>query len=121
MIAPKPDGDAQLEEVAEQAFAVPGCHVCSGVMKPDVVFFGEGVPQTRVRTAIDAVERSDALLVVGSSLMVFSGFRFARRAAELGKPIAIINQGKTRADELADLKIDEDCQSVLMNLAASCA
>ena len=121
ILALKPDGDAQLANTAQKAFSVPGCFRCSGVMKPDVVFFGENVPQPRVIAAIEAVERSDALLVVGSSLMVFSGFRFARRAAELGKPIAILNQGKTRADGLADIKIDEDCQSVLTNIAASCA
>jgi NAD-dependent SIR2 family protein deacetylase len=71
------------------------------------------VPKTRVRDAMDAVDRADALLVVGSSLMVFSGFRFARRAGELGKPLAIVNRGRTRADDLAELRIDEDCADVL--------
>ena len=85
--------------------------------KPDVVFFGESVPQTRVESAYEATERADALLVVGSSLMVFSGFRFARHAHEHGKPIAIINRGHTRADDLATLKIDADCGTVLGQVA----
>ena len=109
----KPDGDTELNAVAYDDFDVPACETCGGIVKPDVVFFGENVPRSRVATALEAVEKSDALLIVGSSLMVFSGFRFARRAADLGKPIAIINQGKTRADDLATLKIDADCQSVL--------
>ena len=82
-------------------------------MKPDVVMFGENVPTQRVEEAMAAVDRSDALLVVGSSLMVFSGFRFARRAHEMGKPIAIVNRGATRADDLATLKIEADCAATL--------
>ncbi len=109
----KPDGDAELADSSYQRFAVPACGDCRGIMKPDVVMFGEGVPKRRVEQARAAVERADALLVVGSSLMVFSGFRFARRAAELEKPVAILNQGRTRADELATLKIDADCTRVL--------
>jgi NAD-dependent SIR2 family protein deacetylase len=109
----KPDGDAELAEKGHQDFRVPGCRSCDGVVKPDVVMFGESVPRNRVTDAMAAVERSDALLVVGSSLIVFSGFRFAKRARELQKPIAIVNRGKTRADELAAVKIDEDCRQVL--------
>ena len=116
----KPDGDAALGIDAHDAFAVPGCVDCGSVVKPDVVFFGEGVPKDRVSAANTAVDYSDALLVVGSSLMVYSGYRFARRASELGKPIAILNQGRTRADELADLRIDEDCRSVLTTIATAC-
>ncbi len=109
----RPDGDAELAEESHRHFRVPGCYRCEGVMKPDVVMFGESVPQDRVAAAMASVERSDALLVVGSSLMVFSGFRFARRAGELGKPLAIVNRGRTRADDIAELKVDEDVLSVL--------
>lgn len=107
------DGDAELVDDAGADFRVPGCAACNGIQKPDVVMFGENVPKGRVAEAMNAVERTGALLVVGSSLMVFSGFRFARRAGELGKPLAIVNLGRTRADELAHLKLDEDCSSVL--------
>ena len=75
--------------------------------------FGESVPRERVDTAMAAVERTDALLIIGSSLMVYSGFRFARRASELGRPIAIVNRGRTRADDLAMLKVDADCLHVV--------
>ena len=109
----KPDGDAELAESGHRDFAVPGCASCGGVVKPDVVMFGETVPKERVDTAMAAVARTDALLIIGSSLMVYSGFRFARRASELGKPIAIVNRGRTRADELATLRIGADCQQAL--------
>ncbi len=113
----KPDGDAELghEQVAE--FRVPGCPLCGGMIKPDVVFFGENVPKQRVADAMQQLDDSDALLVVGSSLMVFSGFRFVRRAAETGKPVLILNRGRTRGDELASVKIDEDCGAVLSRVA----
>jgi NAD-dependent SIR2 family protein deacetylase len=116
----RPDGDAELDKEACMEFRIPGCRYCGGTMKPDVVFFGENVPRRRVAEAVGAVDASDALLVVGSSLMVFSGYRFARRAAELDKPIAIVNRGKTRADDLAQLKIDDDCRDVLARAAAAC-
>ncbi len=119
--AVRPDGDVELESPDYEQFQVPDCQQCGGVVKPDVVFFGENVPRERVTVAMQAVEQADALLVVGSSLMVFSGFRFARRAAELGKPIAIVNQGRTRADDLALLKIDADCTDVLSRIASLCA
>ncbi len=121
VVAVRPDGDVELEYADYEQFEVPPCEHCGGVIKPDVVFFGENVPRARVNTAMQAVEQADALLVVGSSLMVFSGFRFARRAAELGRPIAIVNQGKTRADDLASVKVDADCTDVLSQLAGSCA
>lgn len=107
------DGDAEIVDEATSSFSVPDCGACGGIVKPDVVMFGESVPKERVQTAMDAVERAEALLVVGSSLMVFSGFRFARRAGELGKALAIVNRGRTRADDLAELRIDEDCARVL--------
>jgi len=109
----KPDGDAELPERSHRSFRVPSCTECGGIVKPDVVMFGEAVPKVRVSDATSAVERADALLVVGSSLMVFSGYRFARQAAALDKPIAIVNQGVTRADDIAALKVDEDCARVL--------
>jgi len=108
-----PDGDADLENVDFSAFDVPGCAVCGGLLKPDVVFFGESVPRARVQDAMVAASESDAMLVVGSSLMVFSGFRFARAMVEAGKPIAAINVGRTRADDLLTLKIAAPCASVL--------
>jgi len=114
---PRPDGDSEPADGDYASFDVPPCPDCGGIVKPDVVFFGESVPKPRVAAALDAVERAGALLVVGSSLMVFSGFRFARRAAELGKPIAIVNRGRTRADDLATLKIDADCAPVLEQTA----
>ncbi len=86
---------------------------CGGTVKPDVVMFGESVPKARVQRAMSAIDSAAALLVVGSSLMVFSGFRFARHASAAGKPIAIVNQGRTRADEMATLKVDQDCGIVL--------
>lgn len=84
---------------------------------PDVVFFGDTVPPQRVFSCMSAVESADAILVVGSSLQVFSGFRFCRRAAELGKSVGLINPGKTRADELAGLKLRADCGPLLQQLA----
>ena len=109
----KPDGDAELSDGAEHDFRVPDCTACGGVVKPHVVMFGEAVPKDRVSGAMAAVGRADALLVMGSSLMVFSGFRFARRAAELEKPIAIVNQGRTRADDIASVKVDDECGRAL--------
>ena len=111
--SPRPDGDADLPEALERQFVVPLCPHCQGTLMPDVVFFGGTVPAPRVQACMEALERADALLVVGSSLQVFSGFRFCRRASELGKPIAIVNPGKTRGDGLADIKLEADCQALL--------
>src|SRR5262245_40179238 len=111
-----PDGDADLEDVAFESFEVPACDACGGLLKPDVVFFGENVPAERVQRAMAAIERSDAMLVVGSSLMVYSGYRFAVAAAEAGKPIAAINLGRTRADDLLTLKVTDRCASALRAL-----
>jgi NAD-dependent SIR2 family protein deacetylase len=108
----KPDGNAELHN-GHDRFAVPECESCGGVVKPDVVMFGESVPRDRVRRAFTAVGRADALLVVGSSLTVYSGFRFVRCAHEKRKPIAILNLGRTRADDMASLLIDADCSEVL--------
>jgi len=111
--ADAPDGDADLDGHDFSTFDVPGCAVCGGLLKPDVVFFGENVPRERVERARLALAASDAMLVVGSSLMVFSGFRFAREAAALGKPVVAINLGRTRADELLTLKVEADCAAAL--------
>jgi NAD-dependent SIR2 family protein deacetylase len=108
-----PDGDADLESQDFAGFVVPECAVCSGRLKPDVVFFGENVPPARVTEAMAGVERADAMLIVGSSLMVYSGFRFARAAAQRGIPIAAVNRGVTRADSLLELKIERGVGEVL--------
>jgi NAD-dependent SIR2 family protein deacetylase len=108
-----PDGDAELDSGAEDGLTVPSCSSCSGVLKPAVVFFGENVPKPRIEAAYAALDQADALLVVGSSLMVFSGYRFARRAAELGKPVVVINSGVTRADAIASLKLQSECGALL--------
>ncbi len=117
---PAPDGDARLPPERDLSeFIVPDCAACGGMLKPDVVFFGENVPGERVTEAIDALETADAMLVVGSSLMVFSGYRFARRAVEQGKRIAAINLGRTRADEHLTLKLAAPCIPVLTELQAA--
>ena len=109
--APAPDGDAELEPPAD--FHLPWCVHCGGTLKPDVVFFGDGVPAERTARALALMDEADALLVVGSSLMVFSGFRFCRLAAAAGKPIAAVNLGHTRADDLLALKIEESAERAL--------
>ncbi len=100
-----PDGDADLDGLDFSAFVVPDCPRCGGVVKPDVVFFGENVPPWRHTQATAALSRSDAMLVVGSSLMVHSGYRYALAAERLGLPIAAVNLGRTRADHLLSLKV----------------
>jgi NAD-dependent SIR2 family protein deacetylase len=113
-----PDGDADLEHVAFETFDVPACNGCGGMLKPDVVFFGEGVPAERVHRAMTTIERADAMLVVGSSLMVYSGYRFVKAMADAGKPIAAINLGRTRADDLLTLKVTDRCASALRVLTS---
>jgi NAD-dependent SIR2 family protein deacetylase len=114
-----PDGDADVARELVGGFRVPECHRCGGVLKPAVVFFGESVPPDKVTYAMRRVDEADALLVVGSSLTVWSGFRFAKRAAERGIPIAIVNIGPTRADDLATLKIEARCGAVLREALAT--
>jgi NAD-dependent SIR2 family protein deacetylase len=111
--APAPDGDADLDGADFSTFAILPCARCAGILKPDVVFFGESVPRDRVQDAMACLEASDAMLVVGSSLMVYSGFRFVDFAAQAGKPIAAINLGRTRADPVLTLKIEAECQAAL--------
>lgn len=108
-----PDGDADLEHDDFAGFDVPSCVACAGVLKPDVVFFGETVPRDVVDAARDRLEASDAMLVVGSSLMVYSGFRFVQAAAKKGIPIAAVNLGRTRADDLLTLKVEDRCEAAL--------
>lgn len=112
--APLPDGDADLENVDFSAFVVPPCTLCGGLLKPDVVFFGENVPRDRVDAAFAALHAADGLLVVGSSLMVYSGYRFAVAARERGLPLAVLTRGRTRADEIATLKLDAPCAETLV-------
>lgn len=111
--AAAPDGDADIDPAAVAAFEPPYCAICGGMLKPDVVFFGENVPRARYAQALTALHAADAVLVVGSSLMVYSGFRFARMAHERGMPVAILTRGRTRADALAGLKLEGDCAEVL--------
>jgi NAD-dependent SIR2 family protein deacetylase len=115
-----PDGDADLE-INFDDFMVSGCPLCGGILKPDVVFFGDNVPRDRVNDVFQALSDSSALMVIGSSLMVYSGFRFAREAHAQNKPLLILTHGKTRADELADVKIDAEITNTLSSaLSALC-
>src|SRR5579883_3476171 len=111
--ADAPDGDADLESEDFSSFDVPCCASCGGILKPDVVFFGENVPRDIVVAAHDRLEQADAMLIVGSSLMVYSGFRFVRSAAQRRIPIAAINLGRTRADDLLTLKVEDRCEAAL--------
>lgn len=113
-----PDGDAEVERWILERFEVPGCGACGGVLKPDVVFFGENVPAERVEASMARVDEAEALLVVGSSLTVWSGYRFVRRAAERGLPVVIVNRGETRGDPLAAVKIEGGVGEVLPWLLA---
>lgn len=109
-----PDGDAEIEITKD--FRVPACLKCGGILKPDVVFFGESVPVERVQVAMQLVENAGALLVAGTSLAVNSGMRFARKAQSLGKPIVIVNKGPTKADEIAIAKIEAQTSIALEEL-----
>jgi NAD-dependent SIR2 family protein deacetylase len=108
-----PDGDADLERDDFDDYSVPACRRCGGMLKPDVVFFGENVPRPRVEAAAQALAGSDGVLVAGSSLMVYSGYRFVRMAHQAGLPIALLTRGATRADDLATLALRADCTEVL--------
>jgi NAD-dependent SIR2 family protein deacetylase len=110
-----PDGDAVVGGI--ETFVVVPCDACGGVLKPDVVFFGENVPKDRVELCYSLVDEAEALLVAGSSLTVMSGLRFVRAAHRRGIPIGILNRGRTRGDELATLRVDAGCSEVLTELA----
>jgi len=114
-IAVAPDADAVVGDTT--TFQTIDCGYCGGMLKPDIVYFGENVPKARVDEAYSLVDGADALLVAGSSLTVYSGYRFVRHAAALGIPIAIINRGRTRGDDVATVKIDNGCSPMLALLA----
>jgi NAD-dependent SIR2 family protein deacetylase len=112
-----PDADAVIESTAH--FRVADCAWCGGMLKPDIVYFGENVPKERVAEAFAMVDAADVLVVAGSSLTVMSGLRFVRYAAKAGKPVVIVNRGVTRGDGLATVKVDDGCSPVLTHLAAA--
>jgi NAD-dependent SIR2 family protein deacetylase len=114
-IAVAPDADAMVTETS--SFRYVDCPRCGGMLKPDIVYFGESVPKDVVAQAYSLVDAADALLVAGSSLTVFSGLRFVRHAAATDKPVAIINRGPTRGDALATVKLDAGCSELLVLLA----
>ncbi len=111
-----PDGDADLPDALVADFAVVPCLACGGVLMPDVVFFGGSVPRATLDAAWAAFAQAELLLVVGSSLTVFSGYRFVRRAAEQGIPVAILNHGPTRGDPHATLRVDAPAGTALTAL-----
>ena len=112
-----PDGDIDMAEDAVVRFAVPPCPSCGGILKPRVVFFGDNVDRTTLHQAFTLVDQAQLLLVAGSSLMVYSGFRFVRRIAERQRQIAIINVGETRGDHHAQVRLAARCDEVLPRLA----
>lgn len=113
----RPDGDAELDPTWIAGYVAPSCLQCTGVLKPDVVYFGETVPPARVAQAYAWVDDAEVLLVVGTSLAVFSGYRFVRRAAAGGTPVAVVNLGPTRGDPHAALRVDASAGAVLLALA----
>ena len=114
-IAVAPDADAIVGDTS--SFRIVDCTCCGGMLKPDIVYFGESVPKARVERAYAIADAADALLVAGSSLTVFSGYRFVRHAAARGVPVAILNRGRTRGDDLAAVKLDNGCSPMLALLA----
>jgi NAD-dependent SIR2 family protein deacetylase len=111
------DGDADLEGLDFAAFDVPDCPDCGGMLKPDVVFFGDSVPRNRVAAVREALVQADAVLVAGSSLMVYSGYRFVEEAVAAGKPVAALNRGRTRADPVLAFKVEHEVGMALEGLA----
>jgi NAD-dependent SIR2 family protein deacetylase len=114
-LAVAPDADAVVTET--DTFRYLDCPSCGGMLKPDIVYFGESVPKAVVEQAFSLIDDADALLVAGSSLTVFSGYRFVRHAAARGIPVAIVNRGPTRGDDLATVKVDGGCSELLTLLA----
>ncbi len=115
----RPDGDVELDETA--GFVVAPCEVCGGDLKPDVVFFGENVPKPRVQRCFDGIDQAasegGALLVLGSSLTVMSGFRFVLHANKIDLPVVVVNRGNTRADEVVTMRVDAGCTEFATALA----
>lgn len=108
-----PDGDADIDQLDYTQLLVPDCEHCGGLLKPDAVFYGDSVPKQRVAMAQDQLGQAGGLLVVGSSLTVYSGYRFCLWAQSQGKPIVLFNDGKTRADPLATAKTEGSCAAAL--------
>lgn len=115
---PRADGDVDLE-ADFSSFTVPECAACAGILKPDVVFFGETVPRERVETSLAAARSADAMLVAGSSLQVYSGYRFVEAAVAAGKPVVAVVLGRTRADDVLSMKFPLPCDQALEALADS--
>jgi NAD-dependent SIR2 family protein deacetylase len=114
-LAVAPDADAVVADTT--SFRYVDCPRCTGMLKPDIVYFGESVPKDTVAQAYSVVEQAEALLVAGSSLTVFSGYRFVRHAAAMGTPVAVVNRGPTRGDDLSTVKVDGGCSELLTLLA----
>lgn len=114
----RPDGDVEVAGRQLTALQVPSCNQCAGTLMPDVVFYGGTVPADRVAQGMAAITEADALVAIGTSLQVYSGFRFCRAALSQGKPVALINPGVTRADEIASLKLSSPCGELLERVAS---
>lgn len=108
-----PDGDANLNGIDLTAFRVPACPRCGGILKPEVVFFGESVPRSRTERCLEALAAANCLLAAGTSLMVFSGYRYCREARRHGLPVIAVNLGRTRADGELTMKVEADCGILL--------
>lgn len=109
----RPDGDVELSQAQVENFNVPACNNCGGILKPDITFFGENISRNIVEKVKNNIENSDALLILGTSLATFSSYRIVLQAVEANKPIAIVNIGKTRADEFINLKLEGRCGDIL--------
>ncbi|PBC28968.1 NAD-dependent protein deacylase Sirt4-like [Apis cerana] len=112
----RPDGDVELTQEQVEKFKVPICEKCDGILKPDIIFFGDNVPHQIVENIKYNIEHSDSLLIIGTTLTTFSSYRIALQANNIGKPIAILNIGKTRVDNLAKIKVEGRCSNVLSRI-----
>jgi NAD+-dependent protein deacetylase sirtuin 4 len=112
----RPDGDIEILQDDIDQFFLPECPKCGGYLKPNIVFFADNVPRPRIEKVVRAIIDSDGVLVLGSSLTVFSGYRIVLQAKELGLPVAVINIGTTRADKIVDLKINAKCSDILKSV-----
>ena len=115
-ITPAPDGDALIDDKHIESFNIVNCTKCDGVLKPNVVFFGDNVPKCRVQGCMEKLLQSKLLICIGTSLMVYSGFRFCKAAIEADIPVVIVNDGRTRADDIATLRVGGDCTTAIANL-----
>lgn len=112
----RPDGDIEILQEDIDQFFLPECPKCSGFLKPNIVFFGDNVPRPRIEKVVKTIIDSDGVLVLGSSLTVFSGYRIVLQAKELGLPVAVINIGQTRADKIVDIKIEAKCSEIMKSI-----